>query len=505
MEGAGASWRHLLIANLALNTKSTHAINPEGTALNWTYLSIIVATFGLLGVVSALQAIMTTRTSQGAIAWAISLLTWPIVAVPLYWTLGRSRFRGQVRFRRGGNATLDAFLNDILRKIEPHTSKREIADRKLLHSLAHYQVLGGNDTHLYIDGPEIFKAIFAAIDEAKEYVLAEFYIVHDDELGRVFLSHLTAASERGCQVYLLYDEMGSRQMTKSFRSDLEAAGGQISPMNTTKGFGNRFQVNFRNHRKIVVVDGKVAFVGGANVGDEYVHRDKRLTPWRDTFIGIEGPAVLGAQYTFVEDWHWATGQLPSLQWEPVVAGNGADKSVIVLPSGPDDRYETCGLCFAHAINRATRRLWIASPYFVPDEGVTSALQLAAMRGVEVRILIPGLPDKWLVKQAAYSYIPELSEAGVQFYEYAPGFLHQKVLLVDDDAASIGTANFDNRSFRLNFEVSAITYDHEFASKVEAMLQADFDRSSRINPGTHARRSYALRVTSKIARLLAPIL
>ncbi len=275
-------------------------------------------------------------------------------------------------------------------------------------------------------------------------------------------------------------------------------------MKTTRGRANRFQLNFRNHRKIVVVDSRLAFVGGHNVGDEYVHRHSRLTPWRDTHIRFEGPATLAAQVAFLEDWHWATGSVPQLNWNPCPA-RAADKTMFVLPSGPDDEYDTCGLFFTHAINSAKRRIWIASPYFVPDEGIITALQLAAMRGVDVRVIIPGLADKWLVKRAAMAYVPQVTQAGVKMYEYGRGFMHQKVMLLDDDVSVIGTANFDNRSFRLNFEITVVTIDEPFAIEVEQMLRQDIANSKMIDPAAFFKRSLFFKLSSRVARLFSPIL
>ncbi len=473
----------------------------------WALFGILFSVFEVLGVISAIAAVMYARTSQGAIAWVAVLLTIPMFSVPLYWIFGRSKFNGEVSLRRSRDERVQTGIAELRKRTEPW--RLQLADQlgnaRVLENLVNMSFYRGNDCQLLIDGPDTFAAIFDAIDRAREYVLAEFFIVHDDQLGREFLEKLTSAARRGCQVFLLYDDVGSQKMTRAYRNDLQAAGVQVSGMKTTKGWSNRFQLNFRNHRKIVVVDGCECYIGGHNVGDEYVHRSKKLTPWRDTHIKFEGPAIVPAQVCFVEDWHWATGEIPQVPWEPQAAKNGADKTMFVLPSGPDDQYETCGLFFTHLINAAKKRLWIASPYFVPDEGIITALQLAAMRGVDVRIMIPGLPDKWLVKRAAMAYVPLVAEAGIRMYEYGRGFLHQKAALIDDTISLIGTANFDNRSFRLNFEISVVTIDEEFARQTEAMLQRDFDDSHWIDPEEFAQRSLWFRASSRVARLFSPIL
>jgi cardiolipin synthase len=433
-------------------------------------------------------------------------LTWPVVSVPLFWIFGRSRFQGYVSARRSRDLKMLGIVGEVESKAAEYCVDlgQQFGEARVLEDLAHLPFLRGNDTRLLIDGERTFEAIFDAIDRAEEYVLAEFFIVNDDKLGRDFKDHLVNAASRGCQVYLLYDDVGSQRLTRAYLQELRSGGVHVTGMKTTRGWANRFQLNFRNHRKIVVIDGHQAFVGGLNVGDEYVHRHRKLTPWRDTHMGFDGPAALAAQIAFLEDWHWATGSVPQLSWDfrPAVA---ADKTMLVLPSGPDDNYETCGLFFTHAINSARRRIWIASPYFVPDEGIVTALQLAAMRGVDVRVIIPGLPDKWLVKRAAMAYVPQVSEAGVKMYEYGRGFMHQKVMLVDDDVSVVGTANFDNRSFRLNFEISVVTIDASFAHDVEQMLREDLANSTLIDAAHFSERGLLFQVSSRVARLFAPIL
>jgi cardiolipin synthase len=305
------------------------------------------------------------------------------------------------------------------------------------------------------------------------------------------------------RVYFLYDEVGSHDLSKEYKDDLRAAGAEIRDFHSRKGSGNRFQINFRNHRKIVVVDGKEAWIGGHNVGDEYMGRDPKFGNWRDTHVRIQGPATLAAQLSFVEDWHWATEQVPELTWKPQPAPD-SDARVLVIPTGPADEMETAQLMFIHAINSARERLWIASPYFVPDEGVIAALQLAGLRGVDARILIPDTPDHLLVYLAAFSYFDDVKAAGVKFYRYTDGFLHQKAMLIDDASASVGTANFDNRSFRLNFEITATIADSAFISEVEQMFEDDFARSRQMEPGELDRKSFWFKLGVKLARLTAPI-
>ncbi|MDX5298999.1 MAG: phospholipase D-like domain-containing protein, partial [Gammaproteobacteria bacterium] len=250
--------------------------------------------------------------------------------------------------------------------------------------------------------------------------------------------------------------------------------------------------------------GRAGVVRGRPLGDEYLGAASGLAHWRDSHCRIEGPAVLALQLTFLEDWYWATHNIPRLHWRPWLP-SGGDRHVVVLPSGPADDVETCTLFFMHCITRAQKRLWIASPYFVPDLQILHALQLASLRGVDVRVLIPENPDHRVVWLAAYSYLVQAERAGVGIYRYKPGFMHQKVLLVDDRFAAIGTANLDNRSMRLNFEVNAIVEDETFVEEVERMLVRDLAQSRRMTAQDYRNRSTLFRLACRAARLMAPLL
>jgi cardiolipin synthase len=356
---------------------------------------------------------------------------------------------------------------------------------------------------LLVDGDATFDSILKGIDAAREYILIQFFIVHDDEIGREVKARLIRRAREGVRVYFLYDEVGSHDLPEAYKQELREADVEVYDFHTRKGPGNRFQLNFRNHRKVVVVDGRVAWVGGHNVGDEYLGRDPRFGHWRDTHLRIEGPSALGAQLSFAEDWYWATERRLDLDWTPQPSAGG-DVPVLILPSGPADALETANLMFVHAINSAKERIWIASPYFVPDRPVVTALQLAGLRGVDVRILIPEKADHLGVWLAAYSYLDEFVGTGVEFYRYRDGFLHQKVVLIDDVVATVGTANFDNRSFRLNFEITALVADGDFAGEVERMLENDLAKSRRMDPREYDAKPWWFRFAVRLARLTAPV-
>lgn len=469
-------------------------------------LGAIVTVFEILGILSAIRAVLTTRTAQGAIAWTTALLTIPVISVPLFWIFGRNKFNGYLQARRSGDWVLDEVAQRLKQELKPYEVSlgEETRDARVMEQLASLPFTRGNRTELLIDGAATFDAIFKAINSAQDYVLVQFYIYRNDQLGQRLLAELRRCINRGVRVYLLYDEVGSASAPNSYFNQMVAAGIEVSGFRTTRGPANRFQLNFRNHRKIVIVDGRIAFVGGHNVGDEYLGADQRLSPWRDTHLEIVGPAVQATQLSFVEDWYWATGSVPELEWTPRPA-DGDDKIVFVLPSGPADRFETCGLFFTHAINSARRRIWIASPYFVPDAAIIGALQLAAMRGVDVRVLLAGKADHLLTHLAAIAYVKEVSDAGVKLYRHQKGFMHQKVVLIDDAVSTVGTANFDNRSFRLNFEISVLTIDDAFGREVEQMLNRDLEDSVQLTGREFDEAPFRLRFGSRVARLASPIL
>ncbi len=289
------------------------------------------------------------------------------------------------------------------------------------------------------------------------------YMFHDDQLGRQVQSALIERAQAGVRVYVLYDEIGSGGLPQAYVEKLRAAGVEVSSFKPTQGSNNRFQLNFRNHRKMVVVDGLIGWVGGHNVGDEYMGRDPKFSPWRDTHVRLEGPVVMQLQAVILGDWYWATRELPPLTWTPTAADD-SDVNAMIVPFGPSHRLETAALFFVTALNAAKHRIWLSAPYFVPNEAVMKALELAALRGVDVRIITTGTPDSLPVYLAAFHYIDQLRDLGIQFYSYEPGFLHEKVMLIDDAVSSVGTPNFDNRSFRLIFEVTSLIFDKDFGTR-----------------------------------------
>ena len=461
----------------------------------------------VLAIVSALEAIIKARTAQGAVAWTISLLTFPYISVPLYLVFGRSKFDGYLEQRE----EIEQESLRLIREASPLVARHIVpvsSDTPLyasLFNLARMPATTGNRVELLIDGEQTFDSIVAGMEGATDYILFQFYIIRDDKLGKRLGRVLADRARAGVRVFLLYDEIGSRKFPRSrLYRQLQMTGIKIAPFNTTQGRRNRFQLNFRNHRKNVVVDGRYAWIGGHNVGDEYLGRKRRYGHWRDTHTRVEGPAVLGAVLAFATDWRWATRSPMNIDLDIASEPKG-DSTVLVFPSDPASEYEEAGLMYHQAIVAANRRIWIASPYFVPDHSIVAALQLAALRGVDVRVMIPDEPDGPVVGMANWSYTRELLPPGVKVYRYQGGFMHQKVFLMDDHIAGVGTANFDNRSFRLNFEITLITHDPAFAKQVEVMLDTDFRRSRQVSLEEIDTKPAWFPLAMGISRLFSPVL
>jgi cardiolipin synthase len=473
-------------------------------------LGAAVVCMHILGALAACHAVLHTRTSQGAVAWAVSLVAAPYLTLVPYLFLGRSKFAGYVDARRMGNRRMRNLTSKLDRgslKAALEIPSRLIGQRatQALIGLAGTPFVAGNRVSLLINGAATFEAIFAALEQAREYIIVQFFIIRDDALGRRLSDALIAKAQAGVRVYFLFDGIGCHDLPNTYTERLRQYGVEAHAFSTTRYFVNRFQLNFRNHRKIVIVDGCTAFIGGHNVSVQYLGLVPPLAPWRDTHIKVEGPAVGPIQIAFIEDWYWATGELPQIEWPQTVQADGTNMHCQVIASGPADEQETCSLFFVTFINAAQQRVWITTPYFIPDEAVFAALRLAVLRGVDVRILIPSRRDHYVVFMASTLYAYDAVRAGVQMFRYQPGFIHQKVLLIDDVAASIGSANLDNRSFRLNFEITVLTVDKDFAAQVEEMLTEDFMHATPIERGGYRRTAYWKRFAMHLARLFAPIL
>ena len=469
----------------------------------WTLLvSVFVFALYTTAVVFAVRAAQTARTPQGAVGWVVFLISAPMFGVPLYLFLGHHRFRGYRIARKESQRVVEG-IKTFADYSKPDAEKLQINPRPF-EALAHMPVSRGNGAELLVDGQATFDAIFEAIDQAKSYVLIQFYIVRADTLGLALKDKLIAAAKRGVQVRFMTDAVGSYGLSNSYIADLREAGISVADPREQRGPKFRFQLNYRNHRKTVIIDGETGFIGGHNVGVEYLGQDPHFGHWRDTHVRMTGHIVRQLQLIFIEDWHWTHEEdlIDQLDW----AGSEAkqDMNAVLVATGPGDETETGAMMFFAAITEAQDRIWIASPYFVPDIDIMTALKHAALRGVDVRILVPDVIDHRLPWLAAFAYFDEIRACGAQILRFTGGFMHQKVFVVDDALAAVGTTNLDNRSFRLNFEAMALFFDPRAAAAVDAMLQKDFANSYELTRNL-SQQPFHIRLGAPLARLFSPIL
>ena len=472
-------------------------------------LLVIIYVFAFIAIV---DAILHARTAQGSLAWTIALITIPFFSLPCYMLFGRRTYDKYIQARQTFDSEithtaqiLKEFITSYRYPLTNHEQRLQV-----LENLAQLPFTKSNTVELLIDGENAFPAMLESLRNAKKYIIIQFYIVRHDNIGREIQQLLIHRAIEGLDIYFLYDSLGSYELSDAYVDEMKQSGINIHEFNSA-GFlkSNRFQMNFRNHRKIVIVDGETAYIGGLNIGDEYLAAVPEFPVWRDTHMKLTGPSVQILQLAFTEDWITVTRALPKLDWRPKEPEekNSAHKvkSLLVLPSGPVSTLEVGTFSFLHLINSAQKRIWIASPYFIPDVIMRSALQLAILRGVEVKILLPEIPDNLLNQLSTFAHIKWMIHTGINFYFYEPGFMHQKIVLVDDDTSFLGTANFANRSFRLNFEVSILVSDTKLAKETEKMLNNDFKHSHLVTEKKLRSRPIYFRILSPIARLISPVL
>ena len=460
---------------------------------------LLLIAMAIAAVAAGSHAVVNARTPQGAIGWILILILVPIAALPVYMVLGPAS-------RRRMRASRRAVERGRIAGTDPGPEEVPVGDDRLrvFELLSGQNASRGNNVELLIDGEESYKALFDAIEKAEHYLLIQFYIVRDDEIGRRLKSAVLERAQAGVRVFMLNDAFHGVGLPWRWVRQLKKYGVEVRAPQGPRGPLGRFQINYRNHRKMLIVDGKVAFTGGLNIGIEYLGLDPAYGPWRDTHIRVTGPMIARFQDDFRIDWRWSTGADPDVELNWDIEHDPRDMCGLVMAPAPTSRIETGNMYFTALIQSADVRLWIATPYCVPDSDVLAALKLAGLRGVDVRLLVPDRPDHYLPWLAAFTYFDELREAGVEIWRYTAGFLHQKVVLVDDCLVSIGTVNLDIRSCMLNFETTAIVADREFAAEVQEMLEADLARSMRMER-TLDDQPLWLRTGAQVARLMAPLL
>ncbi len=487
----------------------------------WVVLVMVVVDFVL--VAGFMIWVLFGKTdATSAVAWLLLIFFLPFIGVILYLLFGYQHVYRKLRRKKKHRVAYPEPRRTVAYSQFTQRESAETAadalprrDPSTMESLVELgkrfgasEVTLGNHVEVFFDGPSCFERMFEAIRQARHHIHLQVYIFRPDDTGRRFVDALAQRARDGVEVRLLYDSMGTPRFPRQFLVPLHDAGGKSSVFLPISLLRRRFQINMRNHRKIMVVDGQVGFLGGLNIGDEYVGLSSYFGFWRDTHLCLRGPAVIDLQRIFAEDWDFAADEYlddgDDSPYYHAVAGGGAH-AIQILDSGPDLDYRAIREVIFAALLKARRRLWIASPYFVPDTGLLDALRLAAFSGVDVRILCQLKPDRYIPMFAARYYFQFALEAGVQVYQYAKGMMHSKVILIDDDFASVGTANFDNRSMFLNFEVNSLIYSPAAVEELARAFEIDFAHSRKLDPDRYAKRRFATRLVENAARLLSPIL
>ena len=434
--------------------------------------------------------------------WLLLLYFIPVLGIFLYFMIGHD-FHKQHMFRT--KEIEDAMYSAISKQeetiirdeFEPKNPRlKKYLDVVLMNLGAADAVYSAdNDIEIYTDGKEKFKALYDEMEKAREYIHIQYYIIRNDELWQTFEKLLIEKVRQGVEVRLLYDSMGSRSMKKSDWKRLKEAGIQVGEFFPALLGRLQLRMNYRNHRKIVVIDGRTAFVGGFNIGREYVGLDPKFGYWRDTHLQIRGSAVLSLHIRFILDWNYATKQnlfITDRYFRECGEERQGEEAVQIIASGPDSKWQNIRNVYLKMISKARKNIYIQTPYFIPDETILNAIRIAAMSGVDVRVMIPCKPDHPFVYWATFSYIGDLLEAGAKCYTYDNGFLHAKGMVVDGVVSCYGTANMDIRSFRLNFEVNAVVYSEKTAERLEALFLEDLKVCTRVTQKLYGRPSYMVR-------------
>lgn len=474
-----------------------------------------IAAFVLAGIViSCIFIIYERKGPTATMAWLLAMILLPFLGLVAYFLFSRRRLSMRVQLLKAireqigdlrDRLDFDGAMKSTLKATGPENRHHDLM-------LLGYRFQGlpptmGNRMEVLKDAQEAYPAILESIRGAKKYIHALYYIIQPDESGRAFRDALTEKARQGVEVRLLYDDIGSWLIKPDFFKPLVDAGGRVEEYRPVMFSRFRtFYANFRNHRKIVVVDGEAAYTGGINIGDEYLGKDSAFGFWRDTNIKITGPAASHLQLIFAEDWYYVTGELLMEKYITPYAPPEKPEGVLqIVPSGPDRSRDQVAQLYFTAITSARNKLYITTPYFIPDDAVQAALIAACLRGVDVRLLVPGKPDKKIIKYAARSYFRELLNAGCRIYEYNKGFIHAKTMTADGELGIIGTANMDIRSFLLNFEVCAVCYDTSVAEELNEQFMEDLKDSERIIIETFSKRPRVDVFLENTARLLSSLL
>lgn len=469
----------------------------------WFYIDWALFALALLSIPSVI--VQRRGRPAAALAWIFCLTSLPILGLLLWWLLGRTHLERRRRRKRTTSKHVTEKLAQLRSRLDAPPSSDlalvaldhlpgELADSVFPPTSANHVVL--------IDSKEAFEIMEREIRAAKHHVHALFYIWKNDETGRRFRDVLIQRAREGVQVRVLCDAWGSPAFATRFAWPLRRAGAKVERFLPPQLFTLTPRLNFRNHRKILVVDGRVGFIGGFNIGDEYKKK------WRDMGVRIEGPAVDQLQETFADDWYYATHEdLADVEffarWEPSRVEPG--QAVAMIASGPDTTLSAIEDALFVAINATKKRLYLVTPYFIPSRAIQSALRAAVYRGVDVRLMLPSRSDVPLVRWAARSYYPELLAVGARIFEFGPAMLHAKVAVFDDDLVLVGSANIDSRSFRLNFEASCFVGGRELNQALAHVFEEDLRQCEEVHLADLERRFWGAKLVDATAHLLSPLL
>ena len=470
-----------------------------------------------LDVVALVHAVTRHLGVASTLAWIFFILFLPGAGPLAYFLLASPRIRTTRRRKRlAGEAVRAAIRRSLGREpLPPEVDHASPLARSVLFlgtRLTGLPPRAGNRVELLLDNELAFRSKAGAIRGAVRSVWAEYYIVEDDATGAGFLADLAERARAGCDVRLLYDAVGSSDIPGKALEELRAAGGRTEAFLPVNPLRRRWSTHLRNHRKLLVVDERIGFTGGMNIGDEYARgtgiasgsaKGGRNRPWRDAHLRIEGPAVFDLATVFAEDWTFASGDRLVPSSIPLPAGGGS--VVAVLPSGPDQAANANAHTYFAALAGAHARCWLTTPYFVPDEPTIRALCNAGFRGIDVRVLVPAESDVPVAQAAGRFFYGPLLRSGVRIFEYEPAVLHAKTVVVDASWALVGSANLDFRSFALNFELGALVFDRSFAALLEERFEKDLAESREVTLAQVERRGFADRARLGLARLLAPLL
>ncbi len=438
-------------------------------------------------------------------AWLLILTLIPVLGFILYLFLGLTPKKRKVFQRKREEDEVKKYDKKLISaELNQRITEFDHLEQSIIRLASKNDLptgIGYNQLQIYTSGREKFADLFEDIKNARKFVHANYYIINDDRLGDQFMRLLTKKAAEGVEVRLIYDRMGCRNLSRYSIYKLEDAGGKAVPFAPFV-----LDMNYRNHRKNVVVDGKIGYLGGINIGCEYLGQSSRFGDWRDTHLRLKGESVDSLQYRFLLDWNFAAGSdlLRQQKYFPPKKFKG-DSPVQIVSSGPDSKDAEIKSLFLKMIYGAEKSVNIQTPYFIPDQSILEALKLMARSGVDVKIMIPDRGDQPFVYAANNSFVGEILDAGARCYRYTKGFLHSKTICIDSRVLSIGTTNMDVRSFKLNFEINAFIYDKERSEYHDRIFAKDIENSEEITKRVYQKRGWKMKVEESVSRLLSPIL